>query len=76
MKKNRVVHCGRCRLPIEPDELIVEFEDRGSIHLRCWQINDLEDTRTFAHFVRRSQRLIDKSRARLDSLCSWLRRAS
>ena len=61
-----VVKCGHCRLPIEDSDLVVAFEGAGLIHVRCWRVSDSETSRQSSNLVRRSRKLIDESRRRLD----------
>ena len=66
--------CGHCRLPIEDSDLVVLFEDGRLIHVGCWRVSDSATSRQSSDLVRRSRKLIDDSRRRLDelhSLADW-----
>jgi hypothetical protein len=65
MAKQRVT-CGHCRLPIEPDDIIVEFDNSAIIHVRCWRVDEPQMVREASDLVRRSQKLIEDSRRRID----------
>lgn len=66
MAKTPVVACGHCRLPIEPHEIIVEFDNAATIHVRCWRVDEPQMVRETSDLVRRSQKLIEDSRRRID----------
>jgi hypothetical protein len=75
-KKYQGVTCGHCRLPIEPGELIVEFDNGTTIHVRCWRVDEPKLVRESSDLMRRSQKLIDDSRRLIDQMKSRPRRAS
>ena len=62
--------CGHCRLPIEDSDVVVIFEDGRLIHVGCWRVSDSATSRQSSDPVRRSRKLIDDSRRRLDELHS------
>jgi hypothetical protein len=66
MAKKQAVTCGHCRLPIEPGEIIVEFDNGATIHVRCWRVDELKMLREASDLVRRSQTLIGDSRRQID----------
>jgi len=65
-KRYQGVTCGHCRLPIEPGELIVEFDNGTTIHVRCWRVDESNMLREASALVRQSWKLIEDSRKRID----------
>jgi hypothetical protein len=65
-KKHHGVTCGHCHLPIEPGEIIVEFDNGATIHLRCWRVDESKMLREASDLVQRSQTLIGDSRRGID----------
>jgi hypothetical protein len=39
MIKRRAVRGVQCHLPITRDDIVVNFQDAASIHVRCWPVN-------------------------------------
>jgi hypothetical protein len=66
--------CGHCRLSIEDSDVVVIFEDGRLIHVGCWRVSDSAMSRQSSGLVRRSRKLIDDSRRRLDELHSLANR--
>ena len=66
--------CAHCRFPIEDSDVVVIFEDGRLIHVGCWRVSDSVTSRQSSDRVRRSRKLIDDSRRRLDDLHSLAER--
>lgn len=65
-KQHQGVTCGHCRLPIEPGDIVVEFDNAATIHVRCWRVDESEMLSRASDLVRRSRELIETSRGRID----------
>jgi len=65
-RRQSVVCCGHCRLPIEETDFIVPFEDATVIHVRCWRVDETAQVRELSALVRRSRKMIQESRDIVD----------